>query len=344
MLSFGDTIRSKREAKGWTQKELAQKLYVSDKAISRWENNRSYPDITLLLEIANVLEFDYQELLEGNKYVKKKKKKMRKRVYLICMLCCLPIFFSILINYKYDARRKINEQGIDFIISKKWDYVRLDKNSNDLHVNSHFYLSDEQKDNVINYIDVDHWTKLSEKPNIIENSELNFSFVSEGERFESLGYTFTYYIDENYLSYIHDVKLNKWYFCPQELENTYDYLSSLSKYIDVDYYHDFINGTSFPVKDNIQLYKTDLISVTPTKDGLFYLKDFTKDNQYFLVLESDDVDIQYVEYLKGNLYVSGEKRAYGKPYVIIFELEELIKLNDIFYNGDSISLDKNVEN
>ena len=71
---------------------------------------------------------------------------------------------------------------------------------------------------------------------------------------------------------------------------------------------------------------------------------YQKYNQYFLVLESDDVDIQYVEYLKGNLYVSGEKRAYGKPYVIIFELEELIKLNDIFYNGDSISLDKNVEN
>ena len=64
MLSFGDTIRSKREAKGWTQKELGQKLYVSDKAISRWENNRSYPDITLLLEIANVLEFDYQELID----------------------------------------------------------------------------------------------------------------------------------------------------------------------------------------------------------------------------------------------------------------------------------------
>ena len=37
MKNFSDLIRQKREAKGWTQKELAQRLYVSDKTISRWE-------------------------------------------------------------------------------------------------------------------------------------------------------------------------------------------------------------------------------------------------------------------------------------------------------------------
>ena len=44
---FGKFIAEQRKAKGYTQKELAEKLGVTDKAISRWENGHGYPDIVL---------------------------------------------------------------------------------------------------------------------------------------------------------------------------------------------------------------------------------------------------------------------------------------------------------
>ena len=75
MLEFGQTIKAKREQKGLTQKQLGQLLYVSDKTVSRWENNQIYPDITMLLDISRVLEIDYQELIEGSDYIEKKKAK-----------------------------------------------------------------------------------------------------------------------------------------------------------------------------------------------------------------------------------------------------------------------------
>jgi len=80
MLEIGSMIRKKREAKGWTQKELGEKLFVSDKTISRYENNQNFPDISMLLDIARVLEFDYQELIEGNAYIEKKKRKNNKDI------------------------------------------------------------------------------------------------------------------------------------------------------------------------------------------------------------------------------------------------------------------------
>ena len=44
----GTVIRSLREKMGMTQAELAGKLCVSDKAVSKWENGRGFPDVSLL--------------------------------------------------------------------------------------------------------------------------------------------------------------------------------------------------------------------------------------------------------------------------------------------------------
>ena len=48
---FGSFVSSLRKEKGWTQKDLAEKLYVSDKAVSKWERGLSVPDVSLLLHI-----------------------------------------------------------------------------------------------------------------------------------------------------------------------------------------------------------------------------------------------------------------------------------------------------
>ncbi len=54
-----------RKQKNMTQKELAKKLGVTDKAISRWETGRGYPDIEILPDLANTLSVSINELLNG---------------------------------------------------------------------------------------------------------------------------------------------------------------------------------------------------------------------------------------------------------------------------------------
>lgn len=63
-LRFGAFISELRKEKGITQKELASRLYISDKAVSKWETGHSVPDITLLTPLAELLGVTVTELLE----------------------------------------------------------------------------------------------------------------------------------------------------------------------------------------------------------------------------------------------------------------------------------------
>lgn len=63
----GELILNARKNKGYTQKELADKLNVSDRAVSKWERGLNYPDITLLSPLADVLDITVAELLSGEK-------------------------------------------------------------------------------------------------------------------------------------------------------------------------------------------------------------------------------------------------------------------------------------
>lgn len=61
----GGTIKSLREKAGLTQADLARRLQVSDKTISKWETGKGYPDISLLEPIAEVFHLSVAELLTG---------------------------------------------------------------------------------------------------------------------------------------------------------------------------------------------------------------------------------------------------------------------------------------
>lgn len=63
-VKFGAFISELRKEKGITQKELASQLFISDKAISKWETGHSVPDITLLVPLAELLGVTVTELLE----------------------------------------------------------------------------------------------------------------------------------------------------------------------------------------------------------------------------------------------------------------------------------------
>lgn len=65
----GAVIKGLRERKGLKQADLAEKLAVSDKAVSKWETGRGYPDITLLEPLAQALDVSITELISGNTVV-----------------------------------------------------------------------------------------------------------------------------------------------------------------------------------------------------------------------------------------------------------------------------------
>ena len=63
--SMGEMISSLRKKKGMTQNDLAEKMNVTDKAVSKWERNLSYPDVNSIPKLAEILGTTVEELLNA---------------------------------------------------------------------------------------------------------------------------------------------------------------------------------------------------------------------------------------------------------------------------------------
>ena len=84
----GAVIKELREKNKMTQLQLAEKLRVSDKAISRWETGKGYPDITLLESIADAFRISVTELISGNTvYNANVSANMLRSKFYICPVC-----------------------------------------------------------------------------------------------------------------------------------------------------------------------------------------------------------------------------------------------------------------
>ena len=84
----GATIKRLRENKKMTQDELANKIFVSNKTISKWENGHGLPDISLLEPLAKALDISVIELFSGNEVRNKNRSfNMKKILYYTCPIC-----------------------------------------------------------------------------------------------------------------------------------------------------------------------------------------------------------------------------------------------------------------
>lgn len=84
----GETIRTLREGLHLTQAQLAEKLNVSDKTISKWETGRGLPDLSLLEPLAQALQISVAELLTGEQIINTNRaaNMMRAGLY-VCPIC-----------------------------------------------------------------------------------------------------------------------------------------------------------------------------------------------------------------------------------------------------------------
>ena len=69
---IGKFILECRKAKNLTQSELAEKLGVSDKSVSNWENGRNMPDLSLFKPLCEILDISINDLVSGEKVTKDK--------------------------------------------------------------------------------------------------------------------------------------------------------------------------------------------------------------------------------------------------------------------------------
>lgn len=76
---IGKFISMVRKGKKLTQKQLADKLGITDRAISKWENGKSMPDLSLLTPICDILDISINELLSGE-YIKNKEDELENNI------------------------------------------------------------------------------------------------------------------------------------------------------------------------------------------------------------------------------------------------------------------------
>lgn len=103
-MEFNEKLQELRKQKGLTQEELANTLYVSRTAVSKWESGRGYPNIDSLKAIAKFFSVSIDELLTGGEALsiaeednKQKQQKSRSLIFSLLDLSCimallLPLF------------------------------------------------------------------------------------------------------------------------------------------------------------------------------------------------------------------------------------------------------------
>ncbi len=153
-IKIGKFILDCRKEKGLTQEQLAEKLGVTSKSISRWENGNTLPDYSLLKDLCNELDINVNELLFGEKikendYMNKSEENLvnlrkqideRKKVltiisYVILSIIIIAFILNIILNrmlpddrHWYVIRYTFLFSGISlFIVSTVLELFKFDK-------------------------------------------------------------------------------------------------------------------------------------------------------------------------------------------------------------------------
>ena len=262
---IGSFICERRKALGMTQLELANKLNITDRAISKWENGRGLPDISLIKPLCDELQITVNDLLSGEKLQenqieakseeniintlqlsKKKQKNYKKIIVAAILLTFLPIiilfsFFCI------DIYRMKNNQAV-FFSTWGYDYCPpIDLNSEKIEIAVEKFVTD------INDLDYTHY---------------------DNEKYFAASHV--YLIDETR---------------SKQEYNVYAWILCNSYYRDENGEVKDCSGFSAPYKFIVKR-NGDLYSVSDAicpRDGSYYPKDMKRIFPYYVRLEMDEI-------------------------------------------------------
>ncbi len=297
---IGKFIAEQRTKKNLTQQELANKLNVTNKAVSKWENGKSLPDVGLFETLCKELDISLNELLSGEKIEKSNNKDkatmsylkhIKKKNKLITTISLIILFISIifigLLIYFFNNYNKIKIYNLS---GESRHFIYSD--SLFINTNQKYFLTygklDKKNPNLDLYI-----TKISlrcDDEEMISTQYNNGSCIEENKGYNEIFNDKVVKNIDNWgivITYIEDGK---------EKEETIDLQNELQLTN-----NKFINHYSDSISDG---KKTDDSLVTETQNDLKVLETFLKKNNY-----TENEEDNYIKATK-----DGEYSSFLNPY------------------------------
>ena len=137
-MEFNEKLQELRKKSGLTQAELAQKLYVSRTAISKWESGRGVPSIESLKEISKFFKVSLDDLLSGEELIIIAENECTQNKRQICDLlfglfdCCMALLF-FLPFFGQNVNGEINNASL-FSLSGLQPYLKIFYSSNNFNL------------------------------------------------------------------------------------------------------------------------------------------------------------------------------------------------------------------
>lgn len=167
MEQIGSIIKDIRKKKNLTQNEFASILGVTFQAVSKWENDKSIPDITILKDISNKFNVDLNYLISGKKVNINKKSFFKKNMIIITVIIfiiisvCLFLFFH---KHNYEFKT-LNGETKDIKVTGSITY---DESKSSIYLNVDYNADDTQK---YSYIKCTLYEKHQDILNVISEKE-----------------------------------------------------------------------------------------------------------------------------------------------------------------------------
>lgn len=167
MEQIGSIIKDIRKKNNLTQNEFASILGVTFQAVSKWENDKSIPDITILKDISNKFNVDLNYLISGKKININKKSIFKKNMIIITVIIfiiisgCVFLFFQ---KHNYEFKT-LNGETKDIKVTGSITY---DESKSSIYLNVDYNADDTQK---YSYIKCTLYEKHQDILNVISEKE-----------------------------------------------------------------------------------------------------------------------------------------------------------------------------
>ena len=167
MEQIGSIIKDIRKKNNLTQNEFASILGVTFQAVSKWENDKSIPDITILKDISNKFNVDLNYLISGKKVNINKKSFFKKNMIIIIVIVFIIISVCVFLffhkhNYEF---KTLNGETKDIKVTGSITY---DESKSSIYLNIDYNADDTQK---YSYIKCTLYEKHQDILNVISEKE-----------------------------------------------------------------------------------------------------------------------------------------------------------------------------
>ena len=200
---FGNLIKEIRKKNNLTQKDLADKYHVTYQAVSKWENGKNLPDVSLMREISRDFNVSMDDLIDGN-FSQKKNNKMPILLAIIAVFLILLVYLLI-VNNRNDSlhSRTLSTTCNDFNI---YGIISYNSNKSAIYIPKIEYCGNKKD---IEFIKIE--CSLYEKKDNITKKIDSFNYESEKNiTLEEFLKTVSFHVD-NYLKICKDDSNNNLY-------------------------------------------------------------------------------------------------------------------------------------